>query len=117
MLDNPKTWSTYRAVWRRLDRWKVLCAVAMPDHLHLLASPSRSRDESVSKFLKWFQRWFNEELSPEWRWMEGGFDRLLRREESCAKQWQYMRENPVRGGLVERPEVWPYQFGLGETPS
>ena len=47
--------------------------------------------------------------------MEGGFDRLLRAEESPQEKWLYMRQNPVRAGLVRRPEEWPYQMGLGEA--
>jgi len=47
--------------------------------------------------------------------MEGGFDRLLRTDESAQEKWAYMRLNPVRAGLVKRPEDWPYQTGLGEV--
>ena len=86
MLDNPRAWSVCQSVWQRLDRWEILCAVAMPDHLHLLAAPLRSRDESLSAFMKWFKRWFSEAMQPEWRWTEGGFDRLLRHDESAAEK-------------------------------
>ena len=34
----------------------------------------------------------------------------LRDGETYAQKWQYVRENPVRAGLVGRPEDWPY-FG------
>jgi hypothetical protein len=34
----------------------------------------------------------------------------LRDGESYAQKWQYVRENPVRQGLVKQPENWPY-FG------
>jgi REP element-mobilizing transposase RayT len=42
-------------------------------------------------------------------WQPGFFDRLLRRDESYAQKWDYVWRNPVRAGLVERPEDWPYQ--------
>jgi len=38
------------------------------------------------------------------------FHHRLRGGESYAQKWQYVRENPVRAGLVTRPEDWPY-FG------
>ena len=38
----------------------------------------------------------------------GGFHHRLRDAESYAQKWQYVRENPVRQGLVERAEDWPY---------
>jgi len=45
----------------------------------------------------------------DWRWQEGCFDRLLRSDESSRKM-EYLRQNPVRAGLVEHAEDWPYQF-------
>lgn len=42
-------------------------------------------------------------------WQEGLFDHVLRSDESYAKKWEYVRQNPVRAGLVMRPEEWPYQ--------
>jgi REP element-mobilizing transposase RayT len=87
----------------------------MPDHVHLLAAPA-DREASVSAFSKWFKRWFNEPYMKasnremRWRWQEGCFDRLLRSDESLAEKWAYLRENPVRAGLVARAEDWPYQL-------
>jgi len=40
----------------------------------------------------------------------GGFHHRLRDGESYSQKWQYVSENPVRAGLVERAEDWPY-FG------
>jgi putative transposase len=89
--------------------------------LHILAAPA-SRDESISDFSKWFKRWFNEayrtsncgppvpDAATDWRWQEGCFDRLLRFDESLSEKWEYLRQNPVRVGLVEHLEDWPYQF-------
>ena len=42
-------------------------------------------------------------------WQEGGFDDLLRTDESYSQKWNYVRENPVRAGLVKSAEDWPYQ--------
>jgi REP element-mobilizing transposase RayT len=42
-------------------------------------------------------------------WQPGFFDRLLRRDESYAQKWDYVRRNPVRAGLVAKPEDWLYQ--------
>ncbi len=41
-------------------------------------------------------------------WQEGFFDHLLRHDESLDQKWAYVRENPVRAGLVARWEDWPY---------
>ncbi|MCX6873488.1 MAG: hypothetical protein NTW21_06730 [Verrucomicrobia bacterium] len=55
-------------------------------------------------------------LSKHWRasgieaphWQKGFFDHLIRSGESHAEKWKYVRENPVRVGLVEQAEAWPY---------
>lgn len=41
-------------------------------------------------------------------WQRGFFDHVLRSDESYAQKWDYVRENPVRAGLVKRAEDWPY---------
>jgi REP element-mobilizing transposase RayT len=43
-----------------------------------------------------------------------GFDHLIRKTESYAQKWDYVRENPVRAGLVNRHEDWPFQGGIVE---
>ena len=42
-------------------------------------------------------------------WQPGFFDHLLRNDESYAQKWWYVRENPVRAGLVAEWHEWPYQ--------
>ena len=42
-------------------------------------------------------------------WQPGFFDHLLRNDESYAQKWEYVRENPVRAGLVAEWHEWPYQ--------
>ena len=122
VLANAQAWNICRAAFEKLDKWRILSAIAMPDHLHILAAPA-SRDASISDFAKWFKRWFNEAYrtsnhrpsvpegaATDWRWQEGCFDRLLRSDESLSEKWEYLRQNPVRAGLVEHSEDWPYQF-------
>jgi putative transposase len=113
----------------------MLAAIAMPDHLHALVAPL-DRGASVAAFSKWFKRWFDEEycrasvsdaipnedrckpfavadatsVNQTWKWQEGCFDGLLRSDESLSDKWEYLRQNPVRAGLVVNPEDWPFQF-------
>jgi putative transposase len=53
-----------------------------------------------------------QQLSAPWQWQPGSFDRLLRSDESAEEKWQYIRENPVRAGLVEKWQDWPYRIGF-----
>jgi hypothetical protein len=42
-------------------------------------------------------------------WQADYFDRYLRSSESYSQKWDYVEQNPVRAGLVERFEDWPYR--------
>jgi hypothetical protein len=59
VLANAQAWDICRAVFDKLDKWRILSAIAMPDHLHILAAPA-SREACSGDFSKWFKRWFNE---------------------------------------------------------
>jgi hypothetical protein len=41
-------------------------------------------------------------------WQPGFVDHLLRSGESYTQKWYYVRDNPVRAGLVTSAEDWPY---------
>ena len=43
-----------------------------------------------------------------WRWQDGFHDHKFRTPESEARKWEYVCLNPVRYGLVKRPEEWPF---------
>jgi putative transposase len=120
VLANPRSWSLVLNTLGRMNQWTTLAAIAMPDHLHILAAPV-DREASVSAYSKWFKRWFNEAFCrpsvsdggrsvQTWQWQEGCFDRLLRSDESLVDKWAYLRENPVRAGFATAAEDWPYQF-------
>ena len=119
-LANVHAWKIILETLNRLNEWATLAVIAMPDHLHILTAPL-NREASVSAFSKWFKRWFNEDYCrpcvldgvpsiQTWRWQEGCFDRLLRSDESLSDKWEYLRQNPVRAGLVTNSDDWPYQF-------
>ena len=114
-LANDDAWRALCQTLKRLDKWNTYCVLMMPDHIHLLTAPIE-RELSVAAFLKWLKRWFNElyDFPRPCRWQSGGFDRLLRTSESIHDKWNYVRENPVRAGLVQHWKQWPYRKGFFE---
>jgi hypothetical protein len=49
-------------------------------------------------------------------WQDGFYDHRCREDEDLNEPLQYIEYNPVRAGLVDRPELWPYSSanpGLG----
>lgn len=84
----------------------------LPDHLHLFAAPG----EPEIEFDNWVRYWksqFRKQFGvPEHRFETDHWDRRLRSRESYAEKWEYVRENPVRHGLVKIPDEWPFQGEL-----
>ena len=42
-------------------------------------------------------------------WQAEFFDHLIRSQDSYRQKWDYVRQNPVRAGLVKNPEDWLWQ--------
>ena len=84
----------------------------MPDHVHLLVSPRRNRDGWPYPLVNTLQclksvtaHRINKVLGRSGPvWEEESFDHVLRSDESVSEKCEYIRQNPVRKGLVERAE-------------
>lgn len=113
MLANPKVFAAIKSSLAQLRRWDVLAAVVMPDHLHVIVSAIEDRELSVGDFATGFKRVLRKTLGAQrWEWQRGCFDRLLRSDENLQSKWIYVQDNPVRQGLVQRWEDWPYYLGF-----
>ena len=79
----------------------------MPDHIHLFVRG----DERffLSRWVGGLKREMSVALGVRQLWQPGFFDHILRSDESYGEKWNYVRDNPVRAGLVENPEDWRYQ--------
>ncbi len=84
----------------------------MPEHVHLLLTPLRDANGEVfclTDILRAIKgasaRGVNKELGTSGPfWQEESFDHVVRNNESLAEKIEYIRQNPVRRGLVKRPE-------------
>jgi REP element-mobilizing transposase RayT len=91
-------------------------AVVMPDHVHLLFTALRDAEGftfTLPRILKAIKgtsaRSINKLLGscgPVWQ--DESFDHVLRGKESFAETVEYIRLNPVRKGLVKKPEDYPW---------
>jgi len=101
---------------RQRHRWAIGSYVTMPDHVHFFCAPdpiSKKLSDFVREWKSWTSRRANALLPPPataatTMWQREFFDHSLRSEESCAQKWDYVRDNPVRAGLVRSAEDWPY---------
>lgn len=99
----------------RLIEWCV-----MPTHVHVLfklAEPS-SLGEVVRTWKGASAVGINRRLERAGTvWMADYFDRLIRDQEHLDTCRAYIRNNPVKAGLCEKPEDWPFSSaGAGWNP-
>jgi putative transposase len=81
----------------------------MPDHLHLFCAPVRP-GFSIEQWITYWKRCFRRLHGPSGGTFQSrGWHHRLRSAESYAEKWNYVRQNPVRAGLIENTEKWPWQ--------
>jgi len=86
----------------------------MPDHVHFLLSASETKGivefvreiKSRSTKLAW-QHGYRGTI-----WQRSFYDHFLRRDENCMLVAKYIIDNPVRKGIVERWEDYPFSGSL-----
>jgi len=85
-------------------RWFIHCFLLMPDHLHAVLSFPRNGDlrNVITSWKGYVRRHHGIE------WQSDFFDHRLRSAGERRQKIDYVRCNPVRKGLCERPEDWRY---------
>ena len=97
----------------------LYCYCLMPDHLHMVISPSHTSG-SVSNIIQRFKS-FTTKIG--WKygvkgklWQKSFYDHIIRKEEDLNKICEYILANPVRKGLVAGPDDWRYSDLLDPLP-
>jgi REP element-mobilizing transposase RayT len=90
----------------------------MPDHVHLLFTPHE--DWSVAKIMRRVKgnsaRLINKAAGTRGAvWQDESFDRTLRSDEDVWKKGEYIAANPVRAGLVTKPEDYQWLWQQWRT--
>ena len=83
----------------------------VPYHLHLFVA-TNDEQIAISTWMKSLKNTISKTLSENGiappHWQKTFFDHLFRSSESYSEKWNYVRENPVRAGLIASAEDWPY---------
>jgi len=95
---------TTMSFYQEKGRWWVHPVAVMPDHVHALMSFACS--PGMGRSISDWKRYVAGRSAVDWQ--RGFFDHRLRKDESFDEKAAYIRMNPVRAGLVGRPEEWPY---------
>lgn len=127
LLGNPRIRDQFTARLARArtgHRFELFAWVVMPEHVHLLMRPHP--EVPVSRVLHSLKFAFAKQVLDRWRELDapvmptlcadgreprfwqrgGGFDRNVRDAAEFTKEIGYIHRNPVKRGLVERPEDW-----------
>jgi REP element-mobilizing transposase RayT len=112
LFDKPDIHDLLKHSWAEADAWRVGRYVLMPDHIHLFCAPGRHEYPPLKTWVQFWKsvasrRWPRKSEQPVWQ--KSFWDTQLRRVESYAEKWEYVRRNPVRAGLCPSPEEWPFQ--------
>ena len=93
--------------------WMIGRFVIMPDHVHFFCCAA-SDTKDLATFIRDWKRWTARLIAeatavPPPIWQQEFFDHVLRSSESYSAKWNYVRENPVRAGLMDNADAWPHQ--------
>ena len=109
MLDTAVHHEVLRRVWGDSRDWMVGRYVVMPDHVHLFACPASWSPIPLKRWVGWWKRQSAIALGMgDGLWQVNFWDTRMRSAEHYAAKLSYVRENPVRHGLVRRAEEWEY---------
>jgi putative transposase len=94
-------------------KFRVHDFVVMPDHVHLLITVSE--DMAIEKAVQFIKGGFSYRLRKEFGylgevWQRGFSDVRIEDRQSFLRHREYIAQNPVKRGLVDTPEKFPYCF-------
>lgn len=100
--------------WLEVEKgWRIYAAVVMSNHVHCCLQSTNGRSahlaDDIGSVKKFTARRVNEMLKRSGQfWQNENFDHWCRSSSKVDGSIQYIRNNPVKAGLVRRPEDWPW---------
>jgi len=99
-------------IYRLRERgvWLVPEFVVMPDHVHLIVLPNKPLGYCLQEFKKSVARLLNRHQGISGRkiWLDEYYERSIRDEREYRSKCEYIWNNPVKAGLAETPEFFPF---------
>jgi putative transposase len=112
LLDTAITRDAFELELERVRRWYgcyITGYVVMPEHVHLLVSePERGKLSLVIQMLKQITSRKLRPIDQPRFWQVRYYDLPVWSEEKRIEKLRYIHRNPVRRGLVQRPEDWKW---------
>ena len=100
-------------------RYQIDAIVVLPDHLHMIITPAQAK--SYPKIVRAIKYNFSTKVSHSQEqsmarhkkgmnpvWQKRYYEHTIRDEKDYLRCVEYMRDNPVKHGLVEHAQAWKY---------
>ena len=102
-------------------KWVVYAAVVLPDHIHCLAQPKAhpaGGAVDLGEILHSIKSFTSHKINrlrgaTGAIWQIERYDRIVRDEAEFLEKWNYIRNNPIKGGFAEFPEDYPWLYEKG----
>lgn len=91
---------------------EMIAYVILPEHMHLLLKCEQSK--LISNFLRRFKTYTSKKIKKIHNvnyvniWQPGTYDHVINDEDDYWNHIDYIHFNPVKHGLVKRPEDWEW---------
>ena len=97
-------------IWSKgATAWLAGYYLVMPDHLHFFCAP-HDLHFGIDQWVEFWKRQFSRRhLDQSWSWQRKSFHHRMRDRIEYEEKLAYVRENPLRKGLVSESDDWPYQ--------
>lgn len=105
------------------QRWKVFSASVMPDHIHIVAKPLPKQDSTywdLAEILHSIKSFSANEINNAENktgtpvWQTESYDRIVRDAQEFMATLAYVNHNPVKAGLAEKTEEYPFRYVASE---
>lgn len=95
----------------------IVAECFMPDHVHQLVKGCSltANGRTYMKLAKQYSGYYFNREYGEKLWQRYGHDRFLRRDQEPRAIIRYILENPVRAGLVEKVQDYPFTYSRLHT--
>jgi len=108
---------------RKNKGFTIICFVLMTNHLHIICRAGKKPlDAIIRDFKRHTTKQVKKELEKDSRsyiknivirnngslWQKGNFPEIIVSEKFLMQKLEYIHNNPVKKGFVERPENWKY---------
>ncbi len=93
------------------EKYRLISWVLMPNHAHVLLSPFEDihLPDILHSIKSYTAQEANKLLGRKGQfWQRESFDRYIRNENHFLAVIRYIENNPVKAGLCDRPEEWPF---------